>query len=110
MSCFTIFIVDFNELKKFQSLGKNIRLLVMNNLLPQSIVMHEKYDLKGSTYKRYASKSERAKASPTLKDLDFVKEHPEGFHLESASYDALVKTLSRDCLVCFKLDRFLVFL
>lgn len=53
----------FRFLKKltFQSLGKNIRLLVMNNLLPQAIQMHEKYDLKGSTYKRMASKQERAK-------------------------------------------------
>ncbi|PIO52809.1 1-phosphatidylinositol-4-phosphate 5-kinase, partial [Teladorsagia circumcincta] len=45
----------------YMSLGKNIRLLVMNNLLPQNVTMHEKYDLKGSTYKRLASKSERAK-------------------------------------------------
>ncbi len=49
------------EKNYFQSLGKNIRLLVMNNLLPQAIQMHEKYDLKGSTYKRMASKQERAK-------------------------------------------------
>lgn len=27
----------------------------MNNLLPSSIVMHQKYDLKGSTYKRKVS-------------------------------------------------------
>ncbi|VDK43809.1 unnamed protein product, partial [Anisakis simplex] len=83
----------------YQSLGKNIRLLVMNNLLPQSIKMHEKYDLKGSTYKRLASKHERAKSSPTLKDLDFVSEHPDGILLDSTAYDALIKTISRDCLV-----------
>jgi len=39
----------------------------MNNILPSIVKMHEKYDLKGSTYKRKASKSERAKNSPTLK-------------------------------------------
>ncbi|VDN58148.1 unnamed protein product [Dracunculus medinensis] len=83
----------------YQSLGKNIRLLVMNNLLPQSITMHEKYDVKGSTYKRLASKHERAKPSPTLKDLDFVSEHPKGLILEASAYDALMKTISRDCLV-----------
>uniref|UniRef100_A0A914ZSC4 PIPK domain-containing protein n=1 Tax=Parascaris univalens TaxID=6257 RepID=A0A914ZSC4_PARUN len=83
----------------YQSLGKNIRLLVMNNLLPQSIKMHEKYDVKGSTYKRMASKHERAKSSPTLKDLDFVSEHPDGLLLDNIAYDAIIKTISRDCLV-----------
>ncbi|KJH53554.1 1-phosphatidylinositol-4-phosphate 5-kinase [Dictyocaulus viviparus] len=108
----------------YQSLGKNIRLLVMNNLLPQNVTMHEKYDLKGSTYKRLASKSERAKvigvlnflvshnypqwyfsvllfqASPTLKDLDFIENHPsEGLSIDPLSYDSLIRTISRDCLV-----------
>ena len=31
---------------------KNIRLTVMNNLLPSNVKMHLKFDLKGSTYKR----------------------------------------------------------
>lgn len=84
-----------------QSLGKNIRLLLMNNLLPQTIMMHEKYDLKGSTYKRLASKQERAKASPTLKDLDFISVHPDGLLLDAGVYDAITKTISRDCLVIF---------
>ncbi|PIO61356.1 1-phosphatidylinositol-4-phosphate 5-kinase, partial [Teladorsagia circumcincta] len=84
----------------YMSLGKNIRLLVMNNLLPQNVTMHEKYDLKGSTYKRLASKSERAKASPTLKDLDFIENHPnEGLSMDPISYDSLIRTISRDCLV-----------
>ncbi|GMT28299.1 hypothetical protein PFISCL1PPCAC_19596 [Pristionchus fissidentatus] len=83
----------------YQSLGKNIRLLVMNNLLPQSIEMHEKFDLKGSTYKRLADSKERGKAHPTLKDLDFMEGHSEGFHLDRHAYDTLMMTLSRDCLV-----------
>ena len=45
------------------------RLTVMNNLLPSNVKMHLKFDLKGSTYKRKASKHERAKKSPTYKDL-----------------------------------------
>merc|ERR1719203_1193921 len=42
---------------------KNIRLIVMNNILPSSIKMHLKFDLKGSTYKRKASKHEKKKVS-----------------------------------------------
>ena len=71
----------------------------MNNLLPTSIKMHEKYDLKGSTYKRKANKYERRKESPTYKDLDFMELHPEGLSLEQETYAALVKTLQRDCRV-----------
>ncbi|CAD5207355.1 unnamed protein product [Bursaphelenchus okinawaensis] len=83
----------------YQSLGKNIRLIVMNNLLPQSIHMHHKFDLKGSTYKRYASRAERAKASPTLKDLDFNEEYPNGITLDPKTYDILMDIVKRDCLV-----------
>ncbi|XP_014667974.1 PREDICTED: phosphatidylinositol 4-phosphate 5-kinase type-1 alpha-like isoform X2 [Priapulus caudatus] len=83
----------------YQCGGKNIRLLVMNNLLPTYIRIHERYDLKGSTYKRKASKQERLKRGPALKDLDFMDEHPEGLFLEKDTCDALIKTLQRDCRV-----------
>nr|XP_022306927.1 phosphatidylinositol 4-phosphate 5-kinase type-1 alpha-like isoform X7 [Crassostrea virginica] len=83
----------------YQCGGKNIRFVVMNNLLPSSVKLHEKYDLKGSTYKRKASKTERGKSSPTLKDLDFMNNHPEGILLEKDKYDALIKTIQRDCRV-----------
>ncbi|ESN92482.1 hypothetical protein HELRODRAFT_194206 [Helobdella robusta] len=83
----------------YQCGGKNIRFVVMNNLLPMSIKMHEKYDLKGSTYKRKASKQERSKKSPTLKDLDYQGLHPEGIMLEADTFSALSKTIERDCRV-----------
>uniref|UniRef100_A0A8C5PA85 Phosphatidylinositol-4-phosphate 5-kinase type 1 gamma n=1 Tax=Leptobrachium leishanense TaxID=445787 RepID=A0A8C5PA85_9ANUR len=82
-----------------QSGGKNIRVAVMNNILPRVVRMHFKYDLKGSTYKRRASKKEREKRSPTYKDLDFMQEAPEGLLLDTDTFNALVKTLQRDCLV-----------
>ncbi|XP_039571268.1 phosphatidylinositol 4-phosphate 5-kinase type-1 alpha, partial [Passer montanus] len=82
-----------------QAGGKNIRIVVMNNLLPRSVRMHLKYDLKGSTYKRRASPKERDKAFPTFKDLDFMQDLPDGLFLDSDMYNALCKTLQRDCLV-----------
>ncbi|XP_067368173.1 phosphatidylinositol 4-phosphate 5-kinase type-1 gamma isoform X2 [Channa argus] len=82
-----------------QSGGKNIRMVVMNNVLPRVVRMHLKYDLKGSTYKRRASKKEREKAKPTFKDLDFMQDLQDGLMLDQDTYNALVKTLQRDCLV-----------
>lgn len=71
----------------------------MNNILPRSVRMHLKFDLKGSTYKRRASKKEREKSKPTFKDLDFLNDVPEGLNLDQDTYGALLKTLQRDCLV-----------
>ncbi|XP_078411870.1 phosphatidylinositol 4-phosphate 5-kinase type-1 gamma [Cetorhinus maximus] len=82
-----------------QSGGKNIRVAVMNNVLPRVVKMHLKYDLKGSTYKRRASRKEREKCRPTFKDLDFMQDFSEGLLLDTDTNSALVKTLQRDCLV-----------
>ncbi|EDW58837.1 phosphatidylinositol 4-phosphate 5-kinase type-1 sktl [Drosophila virilis] len=79
--------------------SKNVRLVAMNNLLPSDIKMHAKYDLKGSTFRRKASKAERQKASPTFKDLDFAEHHPNGIFLEADTYTALMNTIKRDCMV-----------
>ncbi|KAK5611029.1 Phosphatidylinositol 4-phosphate 5-kinase type-1 alpha [Crenichthys baileyi] len=82
-----------------QAAGKNIRIVVMNNLLPSAVRMHLKFDLKGSTYKRRASPKEREKAVPTFKDLDFMQDMPEGLILEGDKYNAVCKTIQRDCLL-----------
>lgn len=79
--------------------SKNVRLVAMNNLLPSDIKMHCKYDLKGSSFRRKASKAERQKASPTFKDLDFAEHHPNGIFLETDKYNALMSTIKRDCMV-----------
>ncbi|XP_048470224.1 phosphatidylinositol 4-phosphate 5-kinase type-1 gamma isoform X1 [Rhincodon typus] len=82
-----------------QSGGKNIRVAVMNNVLPRVVKMHLKYDLKGSTYKRRASRKEREKCRPTFKDLDFMQDFADGLLLDTDTNSALIKTLQRDCLV-----------
>lgn len=71
----------------------------MNNLIPSHVQMHEKYDLKGSTYKRRASQRERQKESPTWKDLDFMQRHPNGLLLDPQTFAALSSTVARDCRV-----------
>uniref|UniRef100_A0A3P8TS52 Phosphatidylinositol-4-phosphate 5-kinase, type I, beta a n=2 Tax=Amphiprion percula TaxID=161767 RepID=A0A3P8TS52_AMPPE len=78
--------------------GVTIRVVVMNNVLPRAMKMHYKYDLKGSSYKRRASRKERVKPCPTFKDLDFQEMH-EGLHFDLDTYNALMKTLQRDCRV-----------
>ncbi|XP_067106672.1 phosphatidylinositol-4-phosphate 5-kinase, type I, beta a isoform X2 [Osmerus mordax] len=88
----------FYGLYCIQSAGVNIRVVVMNNVLPREMKMHYKYDLKGSTCKRRASRKERTKSSPTFKDLDFQEMH-EGLHFDGDTYNALMKTLQRDCRV-----------
>ncbi|XP_031722268.1 phosphatidylinositol 4-phosphate 5-kinase type-1 alpha-like isoform X2 [Anarrhichthys ocellatus] len=80
-----------------QAAGKNIRIAVMNNLLPSAVQMHLKYDLKGSTYKRRASAKEKEKSEPTYKDLDFLQDMQNGLILEGDKYSAVCKTIQRDC-------------
>jgi len=79
--------------------GRNIRVIVMNNLLPSRIKMDMRFDLKGSTFKRKASKKERGKDSPTYKDLDFMELLPNGIELDYDMYEAIRQTIRRDVRV-----------
>jgi len=84
--------------------AKNVRLLVMNNLLPSGLKMHQKFDLKGSTYKRKAKKRREKENSgdskiPTYKDLDFLELHPDGIILQPELYQSLMNSIQRDCRV-----------
>jgi len=81
----------------YQAGQKKIRLVVMKNLFPSGVKMHLKFDLKGSTHGRKASAKERAKKSPTFKDLDFLDMVPEGFQIDPETYTALMSTLENDC-------------
>ncbi|XP_060948944.1 phosphatidylinositol 4-phosphate 5-kinase type-1 alpha-like [Limanda limanda] len=82
-----------------QAAGKNIRIAVMNNLLPSAVKMHLKFDLKGSTHKRRASAKEKGKAVPTYKDLDFMQDMPDALLLEADKYNGVCRTIQRDCLL-----------
>jgi len=99
MVCLSAYICECLCVSVCQCGGKNIRFVIMNNVLPSSVHLHEKYDLKGSTYKRRASEQERQKAKPTLKDLDFLELHVGGLSIPTEAYQALVRTIERDCRV-----------
>ena len=76
----------------------------MNNLLPSGLKMHQKFDLKGSTYKRKAKKRREKENSgdskiPTYKDLDFLELHPDGIILQPELYQSLMNSIQRDCRV-----------
>jgi 1-phosphatidylinositol-4-phosphate 5-kinase len=72
--------------------GRNIRLVIMNNLAPVDVDIHEAYDLKGSWVGRWTKEAELAKPGVTLKDLDAVH------HLacSSADRDLVVEQIRRD--------------
>ena len=83
----------------YQSANKNIRFVIMNNLIPTNVRLHEKYDLKGSIYRRKASEEERKRELPTLKDNDFKCLHSHGLILEPFFYDQLMQTIEDDVRV-----------
>lgn len=94
----------FYGLYCIQCSGVTVRVVVMNNVLPRAMKMHYKYDLKGSSHKRRATRKERSKSSPTFKDLDFQEMH-KGLNFDPDTYGALMKTLQRDCRVCVGVSR-----
>ncbi|CAF3353384.1 unnamed protein product [Rotaria socialis] len=88
----------------YQSANKNIRFVIMNNLVPTHVKLYEKYDLKGSIYKRKASEEEHKRKLPTLKDTDFKSLHPNGLILEPFFYDQLMQTIEDDVRVLGSFD------
>ncbi|CAL1278569.1 unnamed protein product [Larinioides sclopetarius] len=88
----------------------HVHFLIMNNLVPIFVNLHEKYDLKGSTYsKRKSEKFQKTKPSTenqenlgpliTLKDLDFLQRWPDGLYLKQKFYSLLMQAVERDCKI-----------
>lgn len=90
----------FLGMYRIQAGDKNIRVLVMNNLLPSSVPLGLKFDLKGSSHGRNASEKERSKKSPIYKCNDFRKMFSKnGIYLEDDLLSTLLQTIKNDCLV-----------
>lgn len=89
----------FVDLFGFGSTSINVTLVVMNNLFPPDIKIHQKYDLKGSKWCRNASKKELLKTSPTFKDNDFVADYPTGISLKEKDYTKIMNVIKQDSLL-----------
>jgi 1-phosphatidylinositol-4-phosphate 5-kinase len=81
-----------------------LRFAIFANFIPTGLEIHEKYDLKGSSYRRDANLSEKRKASATFKDNDFRDIHPQGFTLPKSVYHHLKQVLTRDVEFLEKLN------
>ena len=73
-----------------------LRFAVVANFIPINLEIHEKYDLKGSSYRRDADINERLKSSTTFKDNDFRDLHAAGFKVSSQIYRHLREVLTQD--------------
>ena len=71
--------------------GRKVRFVIMGNLFCTHLVIHDKYDLKGSTLGRYTQGS--VTHEKILKDLDLTHK----FRLEAGARDKLMRTLAEDC-------------
>ncbi|XP_061550490.1 phosphatidylinositol 5-phosphate 4-kinase type-2 gamma isoform X3 [Phycodurus eques] len=77
-------------------------LIVMRNMFSHRIVVHRKYDLKGSLVDREASDKERGKELPTLKDMDF-RNNMQKVYVTEEQKEKLMEKLNRDVEFLVKL-------
>ena len=81
-----------------------LRFAIFSNFIPPKLEIHEKYDLKGSSYGRDANAPEKMKSSATFKDNDFREIHPQGLTLPRSVYHHLKEVLTRDVVFLEKLN------
>jgi len=83
------------------SKNEPVRVLIMANTFGGAMTISRKYDLKGSTTGRKASKKERAKKSPVYKDIDWVAIEPL-LNLNAMNREMFLDTIKRDLLFLAK--------
>lgn len=85
-------IFGFHTLR--QDMAQKIYFVVMGNVFSSGHEIHERYDLKGSTYGRYTSESEDATVA--RKDLDFTKKGMK-ISLGSERAKKIIIQMRKDC-------------
>ena len=71
----------------------------MNNIFSKDIFVHERFDLKGSTYQREVFPQGHKPdwdVKVALKDLDFIR-NKGYFEVTGAQKDLLLASLDKDC-------------
>ncbi|KAG7471919.1 hypothetical protein MATL_G00103120 [Megalops atlanticus] len=77
-------------------------LLVMRNMFSHRLVVHRKYDLKGSLVSREASDKEKVKELPTYKDVDF-RNNMQKVYVSEDQKEKILEKLNRDVEFLVKL-------
>lgn len=77
-------------------------LLVMRNMFSHRLLVHRKYDLKGSLVDREASDKERVKELPTFKDVDF-RNNMQKVYVTEEDKEKFVEKVNRDVEFLVKL-------
>ncbi|XP_035518035.1 phosphatidylinositol 5-phosphate 4-kinase type-2 gamma-like isoform X1 [Morone saxatilis] len=70
-------------------------LLVMRNMFSHRLLVHRKYDLKGSRVSREASFKEKVKELPTYKDVDF-RNNMQKVYVSDEEKEKIMDKLNRD--------------
>uniref|UniRef100_A0AAQ4P1C0 Phosphatidylinositol 5-phosphate 4-kinase type-2 gamma n=1 Tax=Gasterosteus aculeatus aculeatus TaxID=481459 RepID=A0AAQ4P1C0_GASAC len=70
-------------------------LIVMRNMFSHRLVVHRKYDLKGSLVAREASDKERVKELPTYKDMDF-RNNMQKVYVTDEQKEKVMEKLNKD--------------
>uniref|UniRef100_A0A8D0ALI0 Phosphatidylinositol 5-phosphate 4-kinase type-2 gamma n=1 Tax=Sander lucioperca TaxID=283035 RepID=A0A8D0ALI0_SANLU len=70
-------------------------LIVMRNMFSHRLIVHRKYDLKGSLVAREASDKERGKELPTYKDMDF-RNNLQKVYVTDEQKEKFMEKLNRD--------------
>jgi len=83
------------ELRNILGDNSRVKVVVMLNVFGGAKKIHNKYDLKGSTAGRQASKKELAKTSPVLKDLDWLKRE-RAIALDETEHKRMLTALEED--------------
>ncbi|KAJ8258985.1 hypothetical protein COCON_G00179970 [Conger conger] len=77
-------------------------IIVMRNMFSHRLVVHTKYDLKGSLVSREASDKEKVKELPTYKDVDF-RNNMQKVYVSEEEKDRVMEKLNRDVEFLVKL-------